>query len=772
MRANMRGGLRGLRWPRESPYSVACVILILIAAALRFHDLPSHHLTPDEAVAALNAQGSFGELIENTRTRNSSPLLWPLGLWLIEKIEVSRLSIRLAPALASTLTVAALVVLLPLAGVRRSVAFPAGVLMAVSAAAIHEARDAREYSIEALLVVIMIAGALWYLRGEKRWLLPATLFVGPLLQYGMALLGAAVVLMIVVKQCLDAGWGRGRWMAGIRDTVASSIAPVLALSAGSVTAWFSTLQYHTAGWRAGWARDNYLQDDYYQGRLTNVGEIIQFIYEKSTELLQYHIDIIPMGVLAVVGILSFVLSKHVRKSNLTLLFLMCMIVALIAAILQQYPIGSRNQSLLWGPVIVVALSQCIPAVSELLDRLAFFDDIPANTFLFSVVVFSIISIGILAIISGTDRFFEEPRESDIAISIIEEQRNDGEIIIWSEEDVLLEFFYEGTFPEFVEFCDPMPCIDVLLNLQYSGNLWLGGSRLEVKDILLSDKLISIINDENLIETKVSSRNYSLYFLRNFETFIDNYKNLAEIFPGILDSLRAPVLKREEYDVYRSENSLLYVTSDCAEERPEFFIHVFPDSLDDLPSQWQELDMEFESRAFFFNENSITIGGQCIAFQSLPEYPFSHIVTGQFTDNEKIWYGAIDFSRERSSAEISREFLDTLGLPVLSNSGWDVYLSDQDILYVSDDACEFSVHAHPFFLHIYPVDVGDLPVEVQPHGFENRDFHSPHYANALDGGCVVVRSLPAYPVARMETGRYHSETGEKIWKGVIEGELLE
>ena len=94
--------------------------------------------------------------------------------------------------------------------------------------------------------------------------------------------------------------------------------------------------------------------------------------------------------------------------------------------------------------------------------------------------------------------------------------------------------------------------------------------------------------------------------------------------------------------------------------------------------------------------------------------------------------------------------------------------------MTDDTCEFSVDTPPFFFHVYPVEVGDLPAESQPHGFENRDFHSPDYASAIGGGvgCVVVRALPAYPVSRIETGQYITATGEKIWRGVIEGELVE
>ncbi len=765
--------LRGLRWPRESTlYYVACVVLVVAAAVPRFYALPSDGLRADEAIASLNAQGSFGELIENTRTQNSSPILWPIGLWLIQKIEVSRLSIRLAPAVASTLTVAALVVLLPLAGVRRSVAFPAGVLMAVSVAAIHEARDVREYSIDALLVVIMLAGALWYLKGEKRWLLPVTLFVGPLLQYGLVLLGVAMVLMIVMKRGLDTGWGRGKWMAGIRDTVSFSIAPVLALSAGSVTAWFSTLQYHTDGWRAGWARDGYLQDDYYQGRLTNVGEIVQFSYDKFREILGYHVEIIPFFALIGFSIALFALGKHIRRrSELTILFLISMVIALSAAIFQEYPIGANRHSTLWGPVIIVAFSQCIPVASELLTNLTGSLKISIRAIICSGSVLVIGFIGVLSI-TNEDGLFSEPLSFEVAIASVEEWREEGDIIFWTEGEPgpfiggmpFIKIHYGGDIPKYYRVCNKKSCLDDLLDLRESRRLWIAFFNAEVNDIVLLEKLANIQGNTNILYDAKVTGDITLYLVHDSQVLIDLYHNTAETFPEILDHLGYPTLERKEYEVYRSDDSLLYVTDNCEETRPTFFVHIFPSTIDDLPLESQ--GAKFENQSFFFSENSVNLEGTCVALHPLPRYPFSRIVTGQFSGDDRIWYGAIDFARERRSTEISRDFLDTLGLPVLSNSGWDVYLSDQDIIYVSDDTCEFSVDTHPFFLHIHPVDREDLPAESQPHGFENRDFHSPFYADALDDGCVVVRSLPTYPVALIETGRYHLETSEKIWRGVI------
>ena len=72
-----------------------------------------HSVWYDEAVAANNSSGTLSEVIPNTRHRNSSPILYPLALWAVQKVDVSAFSIRILPATASVLTVAALLFLLP-----------------------------------------------------------------------------------------------------------------------------------------------------------------------------------------------------------------------------------------------------------------------------------------------------------------------------------------------------------------------------------------------------------------------------------------------------------------------------------------------------------------------------------------------------------------------------------------------------------------------------------------------------------------------------------
>ena len=75
----------------------------------------------------------------------------------------------------------------------------------------------------------------------------------------------------------------------------------------------------------------------------------------------------------------------------------------------------------------------------------------------------------------------------------------------------------------------------------------------------------------------------------------------------------------------------------------------------------------------------------------------------------------------------------------------------------------------FFLHLYPVDAGDLPDHGRRYGFDNLDFRFGEYRLPLTERPVAVRELPDYAIARIRTGQYlinedGSSTG--LWKGEV------
>ena len=75
----------------------------------------------------------------------------------------------------------------------------------------------------------------------------------------------------------------------------------------------------------------------------------------------------------------------------------------------------------------------------------------------------------------------------------------------------------------------------------------------------------------------------------------------------------------------------------------------------------------------------------------------------------------------------------------------------------------------FFLHLYPVDAGDLPDHRRRYGFDNLDFRFGEYRLPLTERPVAVRELPDYAIARIRTGQYLiNEDGS--FTGLWEGEV--
>ena len=75
----------------------------------------------------------------------------------------------------------------------------------------------------------------------------------------------------------------------------------------------------------------------------------------------------------------------------------------------------------------------------------------------------------------------------------------------------------------------------------------------------------------------------------------------------------------------------------------------------------------------------------------------------------------------------------------------------------------------FFLHLYPVDVGDLPDHRKRHGFDNLDFRFGEYALPLTERRVAMHELPDYAIARVRTGQFRiNEDGSftQLWEGEV------
>ena len=358
MRTVARRIVRFSRDRKARLYYAACVVLLVVAAGLRFHDLSEKSLRHDEAAAAnISTREALRKVITGTRYRNSSPILYPLALWAVQQVESTPFSVRVLPATASVLTVAALLFLLPRLEVAREAAFLAGLLATLSVEAIRHAQDAREYSIDALVAVLMIAGLLWYLRDSKKALLCAALFVAPLVQYGLVLFGVAVIGAAAVAPRVSAQERRSAYPGRIGDWLKRRLnlaAPCGFFLAGSTVSWLVTARPQWS--HPDFASDGYLSAYYYQGNW-DAPSIFEFSIDGIWSLLTYHLpEVVAIAALPAFAI--FLVVAFLRKfqaSAIAVLFSFCIAVSIGAAVLGIYPLGGIRQSIYIGPIVFLAV---------------------------------------------------------------------------------------------------------------------------------------------------------------------------------------------------------------------------------------------------------------------------------------------------------------------------------------------------------------------------------------------------------------------------------
>ena len=109
-----------------------------------------------------------------------------------------------------------------------------------------------------------------------------------------------------------------------------------------------------------------------------------------------------------------------------------------------------------------------------------------------------------------------------------------------------------------------------------------------------------------------------------------------------------------------------------------------------------------------------------------------------------------------------EWLRTVerGAPIITAGNWQVYLRDGHLTYVAQECAD---QVAPFFVHLTPQKVADLPAARYELGYDNRDFTFQMYGGIhIDGACVIERPLPDYDIIAIRTGQY-TEAG-RIWDG--------
>ena len=89
------------------------------------------------------------------------------------------------------------------------------------------------------------------------------------------------------------------------------------------------------------------------------------------------------------------------------------------------------------------------------------------------------------------------------------------------------------------------------------------------------------------------------------------------------------------------------------------------------------------------------------------------------------------------------------------SDFDLYLREDTLIYAREPCAGTDVAAM-FFLHLYPVDLNDLPDHRKQYGFDNLDFDFDLHGERFDDKCLAIRALPEYDIEVIRVGQYEGD----------------
>ena len=790
----------------DTLYYTACVCIVIITILSRLYGLTNHSLWYDEARAAINSQGTISEVVLYTETRNTSPILYPLILYAVQKVQSSPFTVRLVPALASVGSITLILFLMPRLGIPKRVTITAGLILLVSVEAMRHAQDVREYSIDAFLTVLMIAGMLHFIRDSRKIMLCASLFIAPLLQYGLVLFGIAVLATLLFTPQAHASTfvstGTASTFLNKRifyriQQLRNLIWPASAFIAGSI---LSSAIIFRAPWRVGFASQGYLRDFYYQGELADVISLISFAATQTLQLLNFHMaGTIPIYAVATFTILLLMYLKkrlsfspfapsllQKRKSKplqqyrqsstethiyadsveesqkqlqlhpIAILCCFAITMPLCAAILDIYPYGGTRQNIYLGPIIALttALMFCsIPPLIYLVTHQAWLK----NTLIIAIAT-AIISTGAVAI----SEYYPNREVENIkaVLSALDDHvLEDDTVYVSSGATQAMRFYLQEKPGNYHYRRCPVwifeECLNDLIDLitPDMNRVWLAFSHIEDVDWGILELFDQRIHVQNIVDDKSAN----LWLVTNANILLD-FQN-RQSYPDKLDAEGVSTI-RSNFNVYLDRNRLIYSKSSACTDQDHdtsFFLHVEPASLNDLPEHRKQYN--FDNLNFVLKNQGARYKEQCIASVGLPDYPIARIETGQFTPEQRIWQDTIDL-RANTGDFYQSIYQSIQSEKPLTRSKFDIYRLSNQLIYIKEP-CSKSDISDNFFLHIIPTNKNDLPEGRQSLGFQNLDFIFDQHGTILDGRCIASVQLLEYNIASIRTGQWIPNQGN-LW----------
>ena len=227
------------------------------------------------------------------------------------------------------------------------------------------------------------------------------------------------------------------------------------------------------------------------------------------------------------------------------------------------------------------------------------------------------------------------------------------------------------------------------------------------------------------------------------------------------ALESSPIARGGFDAHLDGDTLIYVKEPCAEEdtRGRFLLSVVPIDAADLPESARELG--HESLNFDFKIQGAMFDGKCAIMVGLPTYPIARIELGQWIAGGADLWMATAILDDSVLAAYRRAYSAAAMSEPVARAGFDVYWDGGALTYVKDPCAAEDARGR-FLLSVVPKSQDDLPEKFRELGHESLNFDFDDYGAAFDGKCVVIRALPDYPIASVETGQW-VPGGASLWR---------
>ena len=661
-------GLRGIasavgarRW------AIGCVCLLIVAGALRFYELGANSLWYDEAITSLHSRVELSEFVEVnrhgidnvTRDGTNGPILYPLALWAVQRVESTNFSVRFLPATASLLTVGALLFLMPRVGVARMAAFLAGLLAALSIAAIEQAQDATLHSVGALGAALTIAGALRYLRDGGKALLSAALFVGPLLHYGLAPFGVGALVFAAFAGAAGSEMFSARRLpvAVVWDRLKGRVdllLPLACFAAGCAISWELTARHQ---WTAdGWASGSYLAGHYLQEG-HSWGATLRFAIGRTWDLASFLMPPIAAAVALALFVAQLALVTTMRRRDAVMVMALFGVgVVAYAASLSLYPLGGSRHSLYLGPLAFLAAGGAFHWAA--VEAAAALRRAWVGTALGIAAACMIALVGANAI--WQDDLYDTDNSIERVLAAVDERALEGDAVYVSRWAIPPVAFYMGEKPANYHYeqtpcpgrysappdCVPEALYEMFRVFNDARRIWLiYNANVSASEEIAAYSRNMAIEEIGVEEIAVEGW-HTLHLVTGFEraatdirvTWRDMYNDVTAEAPSAVS----------DYNLYLhpQDYALYYAKRPCAaaDREARFFLHIYPSDAADLP-EWRRRH-GFDNLDFEFIEHGFTIGDRCIIRRELPEYPIERIHAGQFIhpDGPVVWEAELPFER--------------------------------------------------------------------------------------------------------------------------------